>query len=171
MKRSWVLLVFFAASVTFAGEQPEKRVLALSLKRAVQLAMAPEGNAQIQLSDEASKQAKARSAEARAALLPNIASSLTYRDQTTNLRAFGLGFNIPTVPGFSFSFPSLVGPSVSWMRASQAHKVSSISARYANFRLHTRAFPQRKQTGPARKNKWGRELPALIFWLFGRTLT
>jgi outer membrane protein TolC len=93
-----------------ADQQPERGLLALSLKRAVQLAISPEGNAQIQLSDEALKQARARSAQARAALLPTFDSSLVYRDQTINLRANGLQFNIPTLPGFSFSFPSLVGP-------------------------------------------------------------
>jgi outer membrane protein TolC len=93
-----------------ADPQTERGVLALSLKRAVQLAISPEGNEQIQLSGEALKQARARSAQARAALLPDVSSSVGYRSQTLNLRANGLRFNIPTVPGFSFEFPSLVGP-------------------------------------------------------------
>jgi outer membrane protein len=93
-----------------AGEQPEANVLPLSLKQAVQLAISPEGNARIQLSDEALKQAQSRSAQARAALLPDISSSLGYRDQTANLRAYGLGFNLPMVPGSPFSFPEMVGP-------------------------------------------------------------
>ena len=41
----------------------------LSLKRAVQLATSPEGNAWVQLSGEALKQAQSRSLEARASLL------------------------------------------------------------------------------------------------------
>jgi len=110
MKHTWILLLFLASSGMAAGQQPERTVLSLSMKRAVELALSPEGNVQIQLSGEALQQAQSRSAQARAALLPNIDSSMAYRDQTVNLRANGLQFNIPTVPGFSFSFPTLVGP-------------------------------------------------------------
>jgi outer membrane protein len=109
MKYSWLLLIFLASQCIAAGPQQGRTPLALSLKRAVEMALSPEGNIQIQLSEEALKQAQARSSQALAALLPNIDSSLAYRDQTLNLRANGLQFNIP-VPGFAFSFPSLVGP-------------------------------------------------------------
>jgi hypothetical protein len=50
----------------------ERPVLRLSMKRAVEIAMSPEGSARIQLADEAVKQAQSRSAQARAALLPNL---------------------------------------------------------------------------------------------------
>ncbi len=109
MRYSWVLLSLLVSSGIALGQQPERKRLALSLKRAVELALAPEGSAQIQISGEALKQAQARSDQARAALLPDISSSLIYRSQTMNLRANGLQFNIP-VPGYSFEFPSLVGP-------------------------------------------------------------
>ncbi len=109
MKLWWVLILLLLFSGTAAGEPPERTVLSLSLKRAVQLAISPEGSAQIQLSDEALKQAQSRSSQARAALLPDISSSLGYRDQTINLRANGLRFDIP-IPGFAFEFPALVGP-------------------------------------------------------------
>ncbi len=110
MKAWWILLLLMP-SCAAAGEQPQGGgVLSLSLKRAVQLAISPEGNAQIRLSGEALKQAQARASQARAALLPDLSSSLTYRNQTLNLRANGLQFNIPTLPGFEFSFPALVGP-------------------------------------------------------------
>jgi outer membrane protein len=110
MKLWWVLFLLPTSLGIAAGQQPEHSVLALSLRRAVELAISPEGNAQIQLSGEALKQAEARSAQTRAALLPNFESSLGYRNQTLNLRANGLQFDIPTIPGFSFEFPSLVGP-------------------------------------------------------------
>jgi outer membrane protein len=110
MKLWWVLLLSFLLPGMAAGEQTERKFFSLSLKQAVQMAISPEGSARIQLSDEALKQAQSRSAQARAALLPDIASSLTYRDQTSNLRAFGLGFNLPMVPGSPFAFPELVGP-------------------------------------------------------------
>jgi outer membrane protein len=110
MKHSWILLLFLASSGMAADQQSDRGLLVLSLKRAVQLAIAPDGSARIQLSNEALKQARERSAQARAALLPDISSSLAYRNQTLNLKANGLRFSIPTIPGYSFSFPSLVGP-------------------------------------------------------------
>jgi outer membrane protein len=108
MRNSWFILLLFFISAASAEEPPRQR-LELSLKRAVQIALSSEGSAQLQLSGEALKQASARSAQSRAALLPTIDSSLTYRNQTTNLSANGLndiGANSP----FPFAFPSLVGP-------------------------------------------------------------
>ncbi len=108
MKLFWILLFTITMPGAAIGQQSSP--LVLSLKRAVELALAPEGNAQIQLSGEALRQARSRSDQARAALLPDVSSSLTYRNQTLNLSANGLRFNISTIPGFSFVFPSLVGP-------------------------------------------------------------
>ena len=83
MKHVCVLLIILAFTGAAAGQQPEQGVLSLSLKRAVQIAIAPDGNAQIQLSAEALKQAHARSGQALAALLPDVSSSLSYRNQTS----------------------------------------------------------------------------------------
>ena len=105
MKHFGILLLLLVFPCMAADQQPAPGRLVLSLKRAVELSLAPEGNAQIQLSGESLQQAHARSDQARAALLPDVSSSLTYRNQTVNLGANGLGFNIPTVPGFSFEFP------------------------------------------------------------------
>ena len=107
MKYAWVLFFSFIMQGIALGESGP---LVLSLRRAVEIAVAPEGNAQIQLSGEALQQAKSRSSQAKAALLPDVSSSLTYRNQTMNLRANGLRFDIPTVSGYSFAFPALVGP-------------------------------------------------------------
>lgn len=110
MKRTCTILLFLAFTGAAAGQQTEKSVLSLSLRRAVQMAISPQGNAQIQISTETLKQAEARSGQALSALLPDISSSMSYRNQTTNLRASGLQFDVPTIPGDSFAFPSLVGP-------------------------------------------------------------
>jgi outer membrane protein len=111
MKHTCVLLlIILAFAGAAAGQQPEQGVLSLSLRRAVQIAITPDGNAQIQLSAEALKQAQARSGQALAALLPDISSSLSYRNQTLNLKANGLQFDNSSIPGNAFSFPSLVGP-------------------------------------------------------------
>jgi outer membrane protein TolC len=107
MKHVWVLFFSLLLPGLAAGQSGP---LALSLKRAVEIAISPEGNVQIQLSGEALLQAKSRSSQAKAALLPDVSSSLTYRDQTMNLSANGLRFDIPTISGYSFAFPSLVGP-------------------------------------------------------------
>jgi outer membrane protein len=108
MKHFWVLLFTLALPGVAVSQQAGP--LVLSLKRAVELALAPDGNAQLKISGEALQQAQARSDQARAALLPDLSSSLTYRNQTVNLRANGLRFDIPTVSGVSFAFPALVGP-------------------------------------------------------------
>jgi outer membrane protein TolC len=99
MKLAWILC---AVQVAWAAGPIE-----LSLKRAVEAAVSPEGNTRIQLSDEALKQAQAKSAEARAALLPDLEASLTDRDQTANLAAMGIKVVVP-IPGFQF--PTFVGP-------------------------------------------------------------
>ena len=81
-------------------------VLRLSLHQAVEIALKPEGSTRVQLSGESVKQAEARSAQARSALLPDLESSITDQNQTRNLKA--LGFQFPMVPGFTI--PSFVGP-------------------------------------------------------------
>ena len=107
------LRVLFALLISIpivAQEKPGRTVLSLSLRQAVELAITPEGNARIRLTQEALEQAQSRSTQALGALLPDISSSMTYRNQTMNLKANGLQFNIPTGSGFGFSFPSMIGP-------------------------------------------------------------
>ena len=106
MRRAGILLVVaFLASALAPAE--ERCPWELSLKRAVDIATSSEGNTNIQLSGEALKQAQARSAEARAALLPDLEAAYSERNQTTNLNAFGIHIAVP-IPGFQF--PSFVGP-------------------------------------------------------------
>ncbi|SRR5579871_2384680 len=105
MRLCCILLVPAALLSQDAGQRAPVQ---LSLKRAVEIATSPEGSAQVQLSAEALKQAQARSAEARAALLPDLEASFTDRNQTTNLEAFGFtGIHVP-IP--NFQFPTFVGP-------------------------------------------------------------
>ena len=99
MRLVWILC---AAQVASAAGPIE-----LSLKRAVEVAVSPEGNTKIQLSGEALKQAQSRSAQARAALLPDLEASVTDRNQTESLAAMGIKIVVP-IP--NFQFPTFVGP-------------------------------------------------------------
>ena len=106
MKPIWIISL--AVSTLWAADQAAERgPLQLSMKRAVELAVSPEGSAQVQLSGEAFKQAQSRSAQARAALLPDLSAAFSDQSRTSNLAAMGLHFTVP-IPGFQF--PSFVGP-------------------------------------------------------------
>src|ERR1039457_4309386 len=98
MRWAWALLC--AAALAAAPVE-------LSLKRAVQLAVSPEGNTRVQLSAEALKQAESRSAQSRAALLPDLSAAFTDQNRTSNLGAMGIQISVP-IPGLLF--PSFVGP-------------------------------------------------------------
>jgi len=83
----------------------------LTLKRAVDVAISPEGSARIQLADEALKQAQARALEQRAALLPNVDGSFSDQSRTESLVAQGFSSSLfSSIPIPGFSFPKFVGP-------------------------------------------------------------
>src|ERR1700729_215702 len=73
-----------------ADPAPERGPLVLTLKRAVELAISPEGNTYIQLSDESVKQAKSRTEEARSAFLPDIEAQAGEQTSMRSLAALGL---------------------------------------------------------------------------------
>src|ERR1019366_3075818 len=98
MRLAWLLL----CTVPLAAAP-----VPLSLKRAVQLAVSPEGNTRVRLSAEALKQAESRSAQARGALLPDLSAAFTDQNMTRSLTAMGIQISVP-IPGFQF--PSFVGP-------------------------------------------------------------
>jgi outer membrane protein len=82
-------------------------VINLSLKQAVDIALSPKGNTRIQIAEELIRQAKAQSAQVRAALLPNIDASVSQQSMTRNLAAFGIQVRLP-IP--EYDFPTFVGP-------------------------------------------------------------
>lgn len=94
-------LILFIAPLCSGAE------LQLSLKRAVEIAVSGEGNTAVQLSGEAVKQAQARSGQARAALLPDLAASVGETNRTVNLAAMGIGVG-SIFPGIQI--PTFVGP-------------------------------------------------------------
>jgi outer membrane protein len=117
--------------------------LQLSLKKAVQIATAPDGATRVKLAEEELLQSKARASEARSALLPNLDASLTYQSETQNLKAFG--FNIQIPPTIPISIPTFVGPfDVLDARASATQSVFDMSSilRYKGARVMVEAAKQ-----------------------------
>lgn len=106
------------------GAEPQE----LSLKQAVEIALAPEGAARAQISKEQIQQADRRAAEARAALLPNLSGQAYYQNLTRNLAAFGLQVRLPVaIPGFT-GIPEFTGPfSVVDLRASTTQTILDLS--------------------------------------------
>jgi outer membrane protein len=108
------LLLIVAAAVPLLAQDGDQQlltrppVLQLTLKQAVQLALAPEGSTRVKLAEEDLKQAESRADESRAALLPDFEGSIQYQNETVNLRAFGIDF--PKIPIPGFVIPSFVGP-------------------------------------------------------------
>src|SRR5437667_34322 len=101
-------LVILALSLPAFSQQLETRprVLELSLKKAVEIALSPEGSTRLQLAQEALQQTEARQDQARAALLPDLEGQISDQNQTRNLAALGIQF--PSLPGFHI--PTVVGP-------------------------------------------------------------
>ncbi|SRR5579883_16028 len=103
-----------------------QQTLSLSMKRAVEIALTPEGSPRITLAMETIKQADMRRLEQRAALLPDLEGSVQDHRQTTNLHAYGFTLAIPQFAGFTV--PAIVGPySVFDARASVSQTVFDYS--------------------------------------------
>jgi outer membrane protein TolC len=101
-------VVFSIAAIAAAADRPAVNgPIELSLKRAVEIAVAPEGSAKVQLALEAQKQAESRSLQSRAALLPDVSSAFVEESLTRNLQALGLRLFSP-IPGIQI--PAFVGP-------------------------------------------------------------
>src|SRR5579862_9731228 len=135
------VLIFVAFSLVALGETdpPAESALPLSLKRAVEIALTPDGSPRVALAEESIKEAEAKRLEARGALLPDLESSVNDRRQTTNLRAYGFNFAIPIA---GLSIPSIVGPfSVFDARATASQTVFDFSTikRYQQSKVNVEA--------------------------------
>ncbi len=100
-------LIFQAQAGAQATPGDEREPISLSLRRAVDIALAPDGNTRVALAGELIEQARLRSLQSRAALLPHLDSAVTQQSIVRNLEAFGIRLDAPS-PGFSL--PSIVGP-------------------------------------------------------------
>ncbi|HLJ18220.1 MAG TPA: TolC family protein [Bryobacteraceae bacterium] len=103
MRNTGILFAWVALATAQTTSAP---TLPLSLKRAVEIALAPDGNARAQIAEEAIQQAKARAAQSRAAFLPDLETSVLDENLTRNLKTFGI--SIPPNP--FFSLPAVVPP-------------------------------------------------------------
>ncbi len=121
-----LLATLILASTAVLAAPPSASPVRLSLPRAVELALAPDGNARLALVRELARQADTRAGQARALLLPQIESSVAQQNQTRNLAAFGIRFSLP-FPGFQF--PERVGPfNVFDARVTAAQSLFDLSA-------------------------------------------
>ena len=116
-----------AAAIIFAQQTLTQGPLRLSLARAVDIALEPEGSARVALAEESIRQAELRVSQAKSVFLPKIDGSIQDRNQTVNLRTFGFDFGGGAIPGFSF--PGIVGPfSVLDLRATVEQPVLDFTA-------------------------------------------
>lgn len=111
-----------ALSVALCAQESQPKV-ALSLSKAIEIALAPDGNTRVQLATEAARQAQARKAEAMSALLPNFDAAWSARSFTQSLATVGIQIGVP-----SFALPSFVGPvDVYDLRASATQAIFNLS--------------------------------------------
>lgn len=107
MKKTDGITGCFLVLFSFVQAQAQERsVIRLSLQRAVEIALSPEGSVTYQIAEEKLKQSETHSAQIRGALLPDLDASVAYQNQTRNLEALGL--RAGTIPGVTL--PSLAGP-------------------------------------------------------------
>src|SRR5665213_1260567 len=93
------------SAVACVGQAPA--TMPLSLKKAVEIALTPDGSTRVALAEEALTEAQRQQQQARATFLPSLDGSVNDRRQTNNLKAYGFSFSLP-IPGFSI--PTIVGP-------------------------------------------------------------
>lgn len=122
------ILIAFACSVpALAQLETRPRVLELSLKKAVEIAVSPEGSTRLRLAGEALKQTETKKDQARAALFPDLEAQVTERNLTENLQAMGIDFRFPAFLGIGI--PRYVGPfSVLDVRATATQNVFDLSS-------------------------------------------
>ncbi len=112
-------------SVALAAQEARPK-MPLSFSQSIAIALAPDGNTRVQLAVEAIRQAQARKAEARSALLPNVDASWTAESFTRDLTTFGLQISLP-IPGFHM--PTFVGPISTYdLRATVTQTVFDLSS-------------------------------------------
>src|ERR1022692_3225291 len=121
-------LIFVSALMVLAQATAQvsspQNVMQLSMKKAVEIALTPEGSPRVALALESVKQAQDKAKESKAAFLPTVDGQIREVNETVNLKTFGINF--PSIPGFVI--PAFVGPfSVFDARASAEQSIFSFS--------------------------------------------
>jgi outer membrane protein TolC len=88
--------------------EPSRVPVSLTLDKAVEIALAPQGAIRRQMAAELVRQAEAQKRTALSAVLPNLDGSWTYSSFTRNLAAFGIAAS-PQL-GIPLVIPRFVGP-------------------------------------------------------------
>lgn len=121
-------MIRFSLSLLVAiplAAQQQPLALDLSLKQAIDIALAPDGAARLRLVREAAEQARQRERQALAPLLPQVDGSYTFRSFTNNLAAFG--FQLPE--GLPIQVPPFIGPiDVQDVRATASQSIFDLAA-------------------------------------------
>ncbi len=106
----WMAL-FLCLAEAVSGQVPAsgsgRPPIPMTLKQAVDMALAPDGNVRLRLAADAVQAAESRARQARSALLPNFDATVVQQNLTRNLAAFGIGFSVPIL---GLRFPDVVGP-------------------------------------------------------------
>ncbi len=106
-----------------AQRQPPQ--LELSLRQAIDIALAPEGATRFRLVHESAEQARARERQALAFLLPQVDGTYTFRSFTNNLQAFGFQLR----EGLPFQLPTFIGPiETQDLRATASQSIFDLAA-------------------------------------------
>lgn len=149
MKLPLLFLALVPAAALLPAQQPAPR-MAISLDKAIEIALAPDGNTRAQLAAELVRQAEARAAQSRAALLPNVDGAWSYQNFTRNLAAFGVRVSLP-FPGIAI--PEFVGPiDVFDLRATASQTVFDLSS-ISRYRSSRAAVSAAREEDRAARNQ------------------
>jgi outer membrane protein len=107
-----LFLLLSSMPVAWSADQPAgpSATSKLSLRKAIEIALSPVGNSNVKLAQENVVQAKARSAEARSALLPDIEGKMVEQNVVRSLGALGANAIKLGVLADLVKIPNDVGP-------------------------------------------------------------
>src|SRR5947199_7077897 len=108
MLRYRLLIALLVPALLPAQERVAPRPLVLSLKQAIRMSLAPEGDIGVRVAEESLRIAEARFKQSRTALWPAVEGSVSGQNQKLSLAALGL--RSIRLPVAEFAFPDSVGP-------------------------------------------------------------
>jgi outer membrane protein TolC len=141
MKWSAIIAAALAACAGLEAQEARPK-LALGFHRAIEIALAEEGNTKVRLAADAERAARARQAQAFSVFLPNVDAAWSARDFTQDLKSVGLDFSqLP--PTLGLVIPEFAGPVSTYdLRATATQTVFDFGAirRWQSAGLQTKAI-------------------------------